>query len=56
MINCVIKAKSIEELNQELVKFNKDGWIVKQIYVINENLCKYTSTIYALLERQGSWK
>ena len=56
MINCVIKANSIDELNQEIIKFNKGGWVVKQIYAINEHLSKYTTTVYALLESQGGWK
>ena len=55
MINCIIHAKKLEKLNEEIIRYNKDGWVVKQIFV-NDNVINTIGGIYALLERQGSWK
>lgn len=57
MINKIIRAKDLNDLNQMIANENKNGWVVKQIFVYGDGtwLTK-VSGIYALLEKQGAWK
>lgn len=58
MINKVIYAKSVEELNELIVKFNKEGWKVIQFYSSFDKLVlTRNATYYALLEKENvEWK
>ena len=57
MANKVIYAKTISDINDLIYQHNKEGWVVKQIFVFGDagGLGKYQG-IYALLEIDGDWK
>ena len=57
MINKVIGAKNLEEINKMIVAENRNGWVVKNIFVCGDgSMLTRSSGIYALLEKQGMWK
>ena len=57
MINKVIKGKNIDTLNMLIADENKNGWVVKQIFVCGDGgMLTWASGVYALLEKDGKRK
>lgn len=57
MINMVIEAPSIKELNKKIYDCNKQGWVVKQIFIVGDHtLLTSENGFYALLEQNGKWE
>ena len=57
MVNMVIDAPNIKELNKKICECNKQGWVVKQIFVVGEDsFLTSENGFYALLEQNADWK
>ena len=53
----VIDAPNIKELNKKICECNKQGWVVKQIFVVGEDsFLTSENGFYALLEQNADWK
>lgn len=60
MIQKVIGAEDLNDLNKKIVEYNKNGWSVKQLYFFGRPrevvAFSLDDNIFALLEKDAEWK
>ena len=57
MINKVIFCGELGDFNLKIAEENKNGWVVKQIFIPGDaGVLHIARSYYALLEKDGKWQ
>ena len=60
MIQKIISADDLDDLNKKIVEWNKKGWSAKQLFVgerpSGSSVIHTEETFYVLLEKASEWK